>query len=125
MVCCVSSFFEKVNQELVFTSFAGAAVLNGRIYVCGGYDGSKFLNSCEVYDQYPNAWAPVAPMNCARSRVSIVAYGDKLYALGGFDGTSNLNSVEMYDPETNTWSFTTSMLCHEGGIGAAVLPLVK
>jgi len=100
----------------------GAAVLNGRIYVCGGYDGSKFLNSCEVYDQYPNAWSTIAPMIHARSRVSVVSNGGKLYALGGFDGASNLSSVEVYDPESNTWSITTSMLCHEGGIGAAVLP---
>ena len=89
--------------------------------MCGGYDGSKFLSSCEVYDQYPNAWSPIAPMQCARSRVSVVANGGRLYALGGFDGTSNLSSVEVYNPESNTWEFTTSMICHEGGIGAAVL----
>ena len=28
----------------------GAATLNGKLYVCGGYDGSTFLRTVEVYD---------------------------------------------------------------------------
>ena len=28
----------------------GAAVLNGKIYVCGGHTGNEFLKSVEVYD---------------------------------------------------------------------------
>lgn len=28
----------------------GVATLNGKLYVCGGYDGSTFLQSVEVYD---------------------------------------------------------------------------
>lgn len=28
----------------------GAAALNNKLYVCGGYDGSTFLRSVEVYD---------------------------------------------------------------------------
>ena len=28
----------------------GVASLNGKLYVCGGYDGSTFLKSVEVYD---------------------------------------------------------------------------
>lgn len=28
----------------------GVSTLNGKLYVCGGYDGSTFLQSVEVYD---------------------------------------------------------------------------
>lgn len=28
----------------------GVATLNGKLYACGGYDGSTFLPSCEEYD---------------------------------------------------------------------------
>lgn len=28
----------------------GVVILNGRIYVCGGYDGSVFFNIVECYD---------------------------------------------------------------------------
>ena len=110
---------------LKFLIVAGVAVLNNRIYACGGYDGSKFLSSCEVYDQYPNTWTPIKSMKCARSRVSLVANGGKLYALGGFDGVANLSSVEVYDPESDTWTFTTGMQTHEGGVAAAVLAVSK
>jgi kelch-like protein 18 len=28
----------------------GVATLNGKLYVCGGYDGSTFLETVEEYD---------------------------------------------------------------------------
>lgn len=28
----------------------GVATLNGKIYVCGGYDGSTFLQTVEMFD---------------------------------------------------------------------------
>lgn len=28
----------------------GVATLYGKLYICGGYDGSTFLQSVEVYD---------------------------------------------------------------------------
>lgn len=32
----------------------GVAALNGKLYVCGGYDGSTFLKSVEAYDPKTN-----------------------------------------------------------------------
>ena len=32
----------------------GAAALNGKLYVCGGYDGSVFLRTVEAYDPVTN-----------------------------------------------------------------------
>ncbi len=34
----------------------GVATLKGKIYVCGGYDGSTFLQSAEVYDPKTEKW---------------------------------------------------------------------
>lgn len=28
----------------------GVATLNGKLYVCGGYDGATFLQTVEMYD---------------------------------------------------------------------------
>ena len=101
----------------------GVAALNGKLYACGGYDGSVFLKSVECFDPVTNTWIEVAPMNVKRSRVALVTNCGKLYAIGGYDGVSNLNSVEMYDFEKNVWTFTATMCAHEGGVGVGVVPL--
>lgn len=113
---------------------------------CGGYDGSSFLRSVEVYDANLDTWKQVAPMNVKRSRVALTANMGKLYggyyychlcnyivfililsfilyttAIGGYDGESNLSTVEVYDPQSDKWSFVSPMKFHGGGVGAAVL----
>ena len=100
----------------------GVAALNGKIYACGGYDGSSFLKSVEMYDPVANKWTYVAPMNVPRSRVALVANMGNLYAIGGYDGMKNLSTVEMYSPEKDEWAYAPSMESHEGGVGVGVIP---
>lgn len=102
----------------------GATTLSGKLYVCGGYDGSTFLQTSEMYDSITGKWSYIAPMNVTRSRVALVANCGKLYAIGGYDGTSNLSTVEMYSPESNRWTFVASMCAHEGGVGVGVIPIL-
>lgn len=92
----------------------GVATLNGKLYACGGYDGSSFLRSVEVYDPSLDSWKQIASMNVKRSRVALTANKGKLYAIGGYDGESNLSTVEVYDPEKDSWTFVSSMLYHGG-----------
>lgn len=62
-------------------------MFEGKLYVCGGYDGSNFLNSVEVYDPRNNKWRKVAPMNVKRNNVSLAANDGKLLAVGGNTNT--------------------------------------
>lgn len=96
-------------------------MLGGKLYACGGYDGSCFLQTVEVFDPNTNKWAFVAPMNAQRSRVALTANMGKLWAVGGYDGISNLVSVEVYDPAADTWTFAAPMIAHEGGVGLGVI----
>ena len=41
----------------------GVATLNGKIYACGGYDGSSFLKTVEVFDPVTKKWAQVKKIN--------------------------------------------------------------
>ncbi|KAH6947402.1 hypothetical protein HPB50_018807 [Hyalomma asiaticum] len=100
----------------------GVAVLQGKIYVCGGYDGATFLQTTEAFDPVTQQWQFVAPMNVTRSRVALVANCGRLFAVGGYDGVSNLSTVEIYDPEADQWTPIASMCAHEGGVGVGVLP---
>ena len=101
----------------------GAASLDGKIYIAGGYDGNVFLKTVDRFDPVANKWTKLAEMNVKRSRVALVANCGKLYAIGGYDGATNLSSVEVYDPETMVWTLARSMCAHEGGVGVAVVPL--
>lgn len=101
----------------------GVATLGGKIYACGGYDGSAFLKSVECFDPVANKWSYVAPMNVTRSRVALVANMDRLWAIGGYDGMKNLSTVEMYNPDADEWTFVASMESHEGGVGVGVIPM--
>lgn len=42
----------------------------------------------------------------------------------GYDGESNLSTVEVYDPVANEWTMGPPMCAHEGGVGAAVVPVI-
>ncbi|XP_026466125.1 kelch-like protein 18 [Ctenocephalides felis] len=114
----------KMESMLTRRCRLGVAPLNGKLYVCGGYDGSKFLQTVEMFDPVTNSWSFVAPMNVMRSRVALVANMGKLWAIGGYDGESNLSTVEVYDPIANEWSMAPAMCAHEGGVGAAVVPVI-
>lgn len=101
----------------------GVATLNGKLFACGGYDGTSFLRSVEVYDPTTDMWKTITPMNVKRSRVALTANMGKLFAIGGYDGESNLSTVEVYDPEKDSWSFVSSLKYHSGGVGISVLPI--
>lgn len=64
------------------------AVLDGKLYACGGYDGATFLRSVEMFDPRANKWMLIAPMSVTRSRVALAANAGKLWAVGGYDGTA-------------------------------------
>lgn len=129
----------------------GSAALGGKIFACGGYDGSQFLRSVECYDPITDEWHEVGPMNVKvhinafkssylylvanfnnfdcnflfqRSRVALVANCGKLFAIGGYDGISNLSSMEIYSVEEDKWQFGSAMVAHEGGVGIGVIPLL-
>lgn len=44
----------------------GVAVLRGKLYAFGGYNGKDRLATVEVYDSVREEWSTVAPMQCKR-----------------------------------------------------------
>lgn len=49
----------------------GVAVLRGKLYAFGGYNGKDRLASVEVYDAVKKEWSIVSPMQCKRRLVEI------------------------------------------------------
>ena len=49
----------------------GCTVLDGFLYVAGGYDGTSYLSSMERYDRLTNEWAQMPGMAMSRDCVGI------------------------------------------------------
>ncbi|KAK7799148.1 hypothetical protein U0070_011533 [Myodes glareolus] len=85
------------------------AVLLGKVYVVGGYDGQKRLSSVEYYDSFSNQWTEVAPLKEAVSSPAVTSCMRKLFVIGGGpDDSSYSDKVQSYDPEINAWLLRAS-----------------
>ena len=71
----------------------GAAPLERKLYVCGGYDGVSSLSSVECYDPVTDHWTMVSHMTRHRSASGVTVFDGQIYALGGHDGLSIFDSV--------------------------------
>ncbi len=81
-------------------SGATAVSLDGYIYVIGGFDGSKYLDTVEKYDPVSNSWTTCTDMSQKRAALSASVVNGKIYAIGGFNGTDHLAVVEEYNPQS-------------------------
>ena len=82
------------------------AVVNGLVYVVGGYGSTgETLSSVEVYDSLTNSWTFTQSLRCPRWGGFAYGISGKLYVMGGRSaltiGTSR--SLDIYNPEEDTW----------------------
>jgi DNA-binding CsgD family transcriptional regulator len=87
-----------VPLPLALSAYALTAY-EGRIYLFGGWDGSKAVNSAYVFDVGDNSWTELTPMPTARSYAGAVVVGGKIYVMGGYDGTQAVTIDEVYLPD--------------------------
>ncbi|XP_028586478.2 kelch-like protein 6 isoform X1 [Podarcis muralis] len=86
------------------------AVLGGKVYVIGGYDGIQRINSVETYDSFHNCWSEAAPLMVNVSSFGAASYKKKLYVIGGGpNGKLATDKTQCYDPATNNWSLKSPM----------------
>lgn len=91
-----------------------AAVLNGCMYVFGGYDGQSRVNDFHAYSFAERRWSPVLPSATSgpppspRDRHASVARGNSFYVFGGFAFTSRVSDFHEFDFSSMTWRAVTS-----------------
>mmetsp|Transcript_25430 Transcript_25430/g.38081 ORF Transcript_25430/g.38081 Transcript_25430/m.38081 type:complete len:174 (-) Transcript_25430:46-567(-) len=96
-----------------------AAVLDGQLYVVGGYEGNRRLSSAEVYNPATKCWSLITNMNHKRSNCAAVSLCGKVIVVGGYDGEGKfLAACEAYNPTTRQWSSIPSMQTKRSGCAA-------
>jgi len=98
---------------------AAAGVINGLIYVAGGYTWPGFSSKLEVYNPALDQWTTKASM-LDRVEAPGAALDTKLYAFGGnYHGTVE-PYVQAYDATTNGWRYVQRMPTGRMSEGVAV-----
>lgn len=72
------------------------AILNGKMYVIGGYPGSQQIN---IYDLLQKSWTMNTSVLANRYYHTAGVLGNYIYVLGG----SGKTDLQLYIPDTNTW----------------------
>jgi DNA-binding CsgD family transcriptional regulator len=105
------------NWELVTRldpprAFLGATIVDGEIYVVGGYDGKSEMDLASAYILATGAWRDLPPLRTPRSGFSLVHDGLAIFALGG-GWTRTVDTHERFDPAVGVWSNFPSPLFGE------------
>ena len=112
---------------------AKAAVVNGTIYVFGGYNSKdKFLQNwkmadhVEVYDPRTDTWTQKKEMPISRFYFGLGVVAGKIYLIGGTTGLGEgqeqrMDRVDIYDPATDTWAKGPKMPTRRNPGGVAVV----
>ena len=75
------------------------------LFVFGGYDQYRCLNTCEFYNIREDKWSLIPSMHEAR-RGCGAAYHERtqsVYIVGGTNGSQSLRSMEIYDVKARKW----------------------
>jgi len=90
-------------QAFQFYSRDASAVINGRLYVCGGYsdDLLSHSTSLDCFDPMQGIWQPLPPMSEGRCCHAAAVVGARLYVFGGRCTHRRLGSAESFDTVSN------------------------
>ena len=94
---------------LVAESGHSACVLDGLIYVIGGFRNGFALDSVHRFDPGVSTWSTLAPMTAARSVLQSFVCDGSIYVAGGWDEGGKLATVERYSVELDSWTEVSDM----------------
>ncbi|KHN72513.1 Kelch-like protein 10 [Toxocara canis] len=90
-------------------SYHGCVVIDQKIYMIGGFDGSDCFNTMRCYDGETRQWTELAPMHYPRCYIAACEINGLIVAVGGSDGHFRLRAAEIYNPEKNQWTTIRNM----------------
>lgn len=96
----------ELTPMLMTMQYSAPCVVNGKLYVIGGWDHSQRKSSpvVQCFDPKTNEWASCKPMKHGRLSPAVGVLGAKIYVFGGQDSpTQHMSSAEVYDTDTDSW----------------------
>jgi N-acetylneuraminic acid mutarotase len=99
-------------------------VVGGKIFVIGGWNGSKYLKTIEVFSVKERKWIEHVPfkMTTKASSMGVAVIGKKIFVIGGWDKHANVSwAAEVLDTETNKWSTLPSMKTARSSMGITAI----
>jgi hypothetical protein len=104
------------------------AVVNGKLYVFGGYVDTTFkpTRRTDVYDPATNTWARVADMPVGSTHAGTVVDGNSVYFAGGYPETATFQTyattaVWRYDTVADAFTSMPALPVGRGGGALALL----
>lgn len=97
------------------------AVLNGRIYLPGGFNASaQAVTTVEAYDPATNTWSTPPPLPEILHHYGLATVGGRMYLLGGYTGNSftPTNRAYVFIPDSNLWRRIANMPVARGAHAA-------
>lgn len=98
----------------------------GHLYLFGGWDGSRFVDTTYSYDPAQDTWTTRAPMPTARGYAGAVVADARIFVVGGRDGQRDLTTNEEYVPskddggEGSPWTARAPLPAGRSGAGVTV-----
>ena len=93
----------------------GVAVLDGIIYIVGGWSTSSLVDKLKILsiDPYNNSRKALASMSCGRESPGVIAFDGKIFVFGGSstdpDQDPLVSSCEVYHVKENRWETIADM----------------
>lgn len=110
------------------SSYLGAAVVAGRLYVLGGNSTFNPQANVDLYDEELGDWVQRAPLPSGRADFGTAAIGSRLYVIGGREARvavarlrTVVANVELYDASEDRWVSRRPMPQPAAGLAAVAL----
>lgn len=114
-----SNRWARMNSMQTERIAPSAAILKELLYVCGGYDATGPLSSCETYDpKTQGTWVFISSMNDARNFLNLVVAENCLFAVSG---DASVRSVEKFDLKKGHWTRLEKKLLEPRAYSSAIL----
>ncbi len=106
-------------------SFMGSAALGNKAYFAGGYNGTSYLSTVEVYDVTTGTCEVMGNLSAPREIIGGgISCGSKVFFPGGFDWSASYSVVDIYDTATGQWTtgelsqarFSIASVCYQNKV---------